>query len=313
MEYRILGRTGLRVSRLGVGTGGPSQFGQKSGVSENDIGNFVRLALDRGINYFDTAASYRESEALLGRALLGVPRESYILSTKFQVGSLEEPTKPEQLVQSVERSLVRLRVETIDIVQYHGLLPKLYARAVENLMPALLMLKDEGKIRFIGVTEKFGQDGPHEMLAKALRDDCFDTIMVGYNLLNPVPEKTLLPLCREKTVGVICMVPVRRSLAQPEHLRERLDEAIDQGWLDSNALSGARPLDWLVKGPVTSLPAAGYKYVAAHPAIHTILSGTSNSEHLEENIKAVEGPPLPEEDMARLRSIFGDVWHPLVN
>ena len=313
MEYRTLGRTGLRVSRLGIGTGGPSRFGQRSGVSENDIGKLVRLALDRGINYFDTAASYGESEAMLGRVLRGVARESYILSTKFQVGSLEEPTTPEKLVQSVERSLERLRVETIDIVQYHGLVPGLYSQSVENLMPALLKLKDAGKIRFIGVSETFSRDGPHEMLARALRDDHFDTIMVGYNLLNPTPEKKILPLLKEKNVGTICMVPVRISLAQPEHLRERLDEAIDQGWLDSNALPGDRPLDWLVKGPVTSLPAAGYKYVAAHPAIHTILTGTSNIEHLEENIKALEGPPLPEEDMARLRSIFGEVWHPLVN
>ncbi len=313
MEYRTLGRTGLRISRLGIGTGGPSQFGQRSGVSENDIGNLVKLALDRGINYFDTAASYRESEAMLGRALRGVARESYILSTKFQVGSLEEPTTPKKLVQSVECSLGRLRVETIDILQYHGLRPQLYTQSVENLMPALLKLKDEGKIGFIGVSETFSLDGPHEMLGMALRDDCFDTIMVGYNLLSPSPEKTLLPLCGDKTAGVICMVPVRRSLAQPEYLRKRLNEAIDQGWLDPNALSGDRPLDWLVKGSVTSLPAAGYKYVAAHPAVHTILTGTSNIEHLEENIKAVEGPPLAEEDMARLRSIFVNVCSPLAN
>ncbi len=313
MEYRTLGRTGLRVSRLGVGTGGPSQFGQRSGVCENDIGKLVKLALDRGINFFDTAAAYRESEAILGRALRGVPRDAYILATKFSAGDFEEPTTPEGLIQSVERSLRHLRVETIDILQYHGLVPGFYRRAVENLMPALLKLKVEGKIRFIGATETFQRDEPHEMLSRALGDDHFDTIMVGYNFLNPVPEKKLLPLCREKNVGIIGMVPVRRSLSQPEHLRKRLDEAIDQGLLDPNALPGDRPLDWLVKGAVTSLPAAGYKYVAAHPAIATILTGTSKVEHLDENIAAVEGPPLPDEDMTRLRSIFGNLQYPLVS
>ncbi|MDP6779911.1 MAG: aldo/keto reductase, partial [Candidatus Latescibacteria bacterium] len=72
-------------------------------------------------------------------------------------------------------------------------------------------------------------------------------------------------------------------------------------------------LGWLVKGHVESLPSAGYKYAAAHPAIGTVLTGTANVDHLEENVKAILGPPLPDADMARLRSIFGDVWEPLGN
>ncbi len=83
MEYRRFGRTGLSVSVMGLGSGGPSQLGQGSGVSEADAAGVVRRALDLGINLIDTAADYRESEAILGRALRGVPRERYILCTKF--------------------------------------------------------------------------------------------------------------------------------------------------------------------------------------------------------------------------------------
>ena len=83
MEYRRFGRTGLSVSVMGLGSGGPSQLGQGSGVPEAEAAGVVRRALDLGINLIDTAADYRESEAILGRALRGVPRERYILCTKF--------------------------------------------------------------------------------------------------------------------------------------------------------------------------------------------------------------------------------------
>ena len=83
MLYRTLGRTGLRVSLLGIGTGGPSNFGQSTGVPEADIHRLVKRALDVGVNIFDTAAGYRDSEAILGRALKGVPRDGYYLATKF--------------------------------------------------------------------------------------------------------------------------------------------------------------------------------------------------------------------------------------
>ena len=108
MLYRTLGRTGLRVSLLGIGTGGPSNFGQSTGVPEADIHRLVKRALDVGVNIFDTAAGYRDSEAILGRALKGVPRDRYYLATKFNPEREEEVVKPEDVVASVERSLTRL-------------------------------------------------------------------------------------------------------------------------------------------------------------------------------------------------------------
>jgi aryl-alcohol dehydrogenase-like predicted oxidoreductase len=75
MKYRTLGRTELRVSVMGVGTGGPSNFGQSTGVPEEESARLVSRALDLGINFFDTSAAYRESESILGRALDGVRRD----------------------------------------------------------------------------------------------------------------------------------------------------------------------------------------------------------------------------------------------
>ncbi len=120
-------------------------------------------------------------------------------------------------------------------------------------------------------------------------------------------------MCREKNVGVICMVAVRRALSRPEVLKERITDAKARGLIAPDVLPDDDPLGWLIKDHVTSLPAAGYKYVAAHPAMGTVLTGTANLANLEANVEAILGPPLPEEDMARLRSIFGEVWEPLGN
>lgn len=313
MEYRTLGRTGLRVSVMSIGTGGPSNFGQSTGVSEPDVTRLVHRALDLGINFFDTAAGYKESEAILGRALEGVPREDYIVATKFQAARDAWTATPEAAVESVERSLKRLRVETIDVMQFHGVKPNDYQRTIEIFVPVMVRLQEQGKFRFLGVSETYSQDPRHEMFPMALKDDLFDTAMVGYSLLSPTPEHRVLPMCRERNVGVICMVAVRRALSRPEVLKERIVDAAAQGLIAPGALPDDDPLGWLVRDHVGSLPAAGYKYVAAHPAVSTVLTGTANIRHLEDNVEAILGPPLPEEDMARLRSVFGEVWEPLGN
>jgi aryl-alcohol dehydrogenase-like predicted oxidoreductase len=318
MEYRTLGRTGLEVSVMGFGTGGPSQFGQHSGESVEEAVRLVGRTLDLGINFFDTSQLYRASEELLGRAFQGVPRRDYIVATKFayerDAGAFgpSELVAPEEVEASVERSLRLLQVETIDVLQFHGVKPGNYRAAIDRFMPALARLREQGKFRFLGVSENYARDYEHEMLSMALEDDVFDTVMVGYNLLGPAPEQDILPACQRQNVGAICMVAVRRSLSRPEHLKERLSDALSRGVIERDALTDKEaPLDWLIQGPVESLPAAGYKYVAAHPAIGTVLTGTTNSAHLEANIRAILGPSLPPEHMARLRRIFARVREPL--
>ena len=313
MEYRTLGRTGLRVSVLGIGTGGPSQFGQSTGVPEADVARMVRRALALGVNFFDTAAGYGESEAILGRALTGVPREDYVLATKVQVARDEWTSSPDDVVACVERSLARLRVDVIDIMQFHGVTPEDYARTMEIFLPVMARLQEQGKFRFLGVSETYSQDPGHEMFPMALADDHFDAAMVGYNMISPTAEHRVLPMCLEKNVGVICMVAVRRALSRPDVLAERIAYAKEKGLIARDSVPDDDPLGWLVKGHVASLPAAAYKYVASHPAMGTVLTGTANLEHLEANVRAILGPPLPDEDMVRLRGIFGAVWEPLGN
>ena len=134
MRYRELGRTGLQVSLVSLGTGGPSRVGQNTHGDESESHRVIQRAVDLGINLIDTAADYSDSEAILGRALQNVPREQYYLATKFNPDPQEndEVITPRQLVESCERSLSRLKTEVIDIFQFHGLTPSNYAQAVDR-------------------------------------------------------------------------------------------------------------------------------------------------------------------------------------
>ena len=313
MLYRTLGRTGLRVSLLSLGTGGPSNFGQRTGVPEADVHRLVRRALDAGVNLFDTAAGYRDSEAILGRALKGVPRDRYYLATKFTPEQDGEIVAPDDVVASVERSLKRLQTDYVEVLQFHGVRPQQYRTVMERLLPTVLKLRDQGKCRWIGITEQYGEDGAHEMLRMALQDNHFATAMVGYNMLNQSADRLVYPQCLEHNVGVFIMFAVRRVLAVRERLEETVADLKQRGLVAPDALPDARPLDWLIHGNVDSVPSAAYKFTAMHPAVSTVLSGTANLEHFESNLRALEDPTLPDADYARLHDLFGQVIDPIGN
>jgi L-galactose dehydrogenase len=313
MLYRTLGRTGLRVSLLGVGTGGPSNFGQATGVPEADIHRLVRRALDVGVNIFDTAAGYRESEAILGRALKGVSRDHYYLATKFTPEHDNQVVSPEEVVASVERSLTHLRTEYVEVLQFHGVRPRHYREVVDRLLPTVLKLQEQGKCRWIGITEQYGEDGAHEMLQMALADNHFDTAMVGYNMLNQSADHLVYPQCLEHNVGVFIMFAVRRVLASNERLEQTIADLKQRGLVAADAVPERQPLDWLIHGNVDSIPSAAYKYTAMHAATSTVLSGTANLEHFETNLRALADPVLPAPDYARLRQLFGKVVDPIGN
>src|SRR5437667_309524 len=113
MNYRVLGRTGLKVSLASLGTGGPSRLGQALHRDEAEARRVIQRALDLGVNLFDAAPNYGDSEAILGRALSTVPRDQFLVATKVAPW-----VDVEGLADSCGRSLRRLQVETIDILQF---------------------------------------------------------------------------------------------------------------------------------------------------------------------------------------------------
>lgn len=313
MEYRRLGRTGLEVSLVSLGTGGPSRFGQDRGTTPEAARRLVRCALDHGVNFFDTAQGYGDSEALLGPALDGVPRDEYLIATKYNYREDEIVVSPAVVAPAIDQALRRLRVDAIDVMQVHGLLDEHYDEVVARHLPILKDAQAAGKIRFIGVTERFTHDAPHDMLRRAIADDHFDTLMVGYNLLHQGAERHVLPAAQAADIGVIIMIAVRRALSNPDRLREVIADLVERGQLPADAVPADDPLGWLVHGDVTSVVDAAYRFAREHDAVDTVLTGTSRPEHLDANVAALLRGSLPAADQRRLRDIFGHLEEALGN
>ena len=162
MDYTILGRTGLRVSRIGLGGGGASRLGAGTGRTPAESEAVVRRALDLGITLIDTAESYG-TEEIIGRALRGVPRDSVVISTKKSAWE-EAHLDPVAVTSALDPSLKRLATDHVDVYLLHAVPAELYPRVVDSVLPVLLKLRAAGKLRWIGLTEAFGSDRGHAML-----------------------------------------------------------------------------------------------------------------------------------------------------
>jgi L-galactose dehydrogenase len=306
MEYTTLGRTGLKVSVAGLGCGGPSRLGLRNNAdSEAGAVSLVRQAIDLGVNFLDTAQSYG-TEPIVGKAIAGLSRGQLVISTKKTLPPADHSNPAGEVIEGLEQSLKSIGTDYIDIYHLHGVEPKDYAFAKERLMPAMRRLRDQGKIRFIGVTEGFVTDSAHKMLEESLREDMWDVVMVGFNLLNPSARKTVFPLSAAKRIGVLNMFAVRRALSQPERLNTLCAELVQEGLIPGSAIDLADPLGFLLqKGVAATIPEAAYRFCRHQSAVDVVLTGTGNPEHLKANIEAILKPALPQQALRRLEELFG--------
>ena len=309
MLYRTLGRTGLNVSLLSYGTGGPRMFGQNEGMERSGQVAIVRRCIDLGVNLFDTAKGYENSESILGECLKGIPRDSYHLITKWRFE--EAPTGPQErvLADSIEDSLRTLGTDHIEIYMLHGLTDEWYDDGVERYYPILERSREQGKIGAIGLSTQFMVDAPQDgaLISLTRNPDLWDVMMVKYGILNQYAVKEILPLSLKHDVGIVNMAAARIRLPDPDLLEQTVAEWKENGYLKPDSLPEKDPLGWLVHDDVESVVAAGYKFAADHPAIGTVLTGTSNLDHLEQNARALERPSLDEADSQRLIDVFNHI------
>jgi aryl-alcohol dehydrogenase-like predicted oxidoreductase len=302
MKTITLGRTSLQVTVAGLGCGGFSRLGlEKRGVDH--AASIVRTAYDEGINFFDTATLYG-TQVAVGKGLSEIPRDKYVLSTKF----LYKGKSPDDLRKSLEESLRELKTDYVDIYHLHGVTPVDYPFIRDTFVPIMQKIKQEGKIRFLGVTENFSQDTSHNMFKTLLPEDLFDVIMVGYNILNPSARKTILPLAQEKKVGVLCMYAVRAARANPKQLKIDIGRILEHGQADPAIVKIDNTIDFLIeKKVVHSIMEAAYRFCRHTQGIHVVLTGTSDSAHLKENIASILKAKLPEDVLNKLDEMFGRV------
>jgi L-galactose dehydrogenase len=296
MDYTVLGRTGLRVSRMGLGGGGHSRLGLSQGKTDAEAETVVREALALGVNFIDTAESYK-TEEVIGRGIGGTPRDQVVLSTKAGVGWQERNCTGAEMRERVEACLKRLQTDYVDVFHLHGVSPEEYAYAREALVPTLYELR-----------EQFIADPSHKTLTLALQDDYWDVMMVGFSLLNPSARHLVFPQTQAKQIGTLGMFAVRRALSQPDALRELMETLVSQNQVSPNAFNPAEPLDFLTaEGVAANIPEAAYRFSRWEPGMDLTLSGTGNVEHLKANAYALNLPPLPASVLARLEELFGKV------
>jgi L-galactose dehydrogenase len=215
MDYRDLGRTGLKLPVLSFGA---SSLGQEfRPVDINEALRAVRVALDLGMNFIDTSPYYGRgmSEVLLGVALRGVPRDRYLLGTKlgrYDVNHFDFSAK--RVVESVDISLHRMGVEHLDIILCHDIEFVDMAPIVNETLPALRKVQQQGKVRFVGVSGY-----PMKMFRYVLDRAPLDVIL-SYNhyTLQNTMLADLVPYLKEKGVGIMNAAPFSARLLTNAHL-----------------------------------------------------------------------------------------------
>ena len=301
MQTTILGRTGLTVSRMGVGAGGPSQIGRKTGLSENESADLLRHAFDQGVNFVDTAEGYG-TEPIVGQALQGRDRSSIIVSTKKSTRRQE--VNAQTLQASLDQSLQNLGTDYIDLYNLHGVVPQDYPRLVTDIYPILQKAQDQGKIRFVGLSEMFNEDLGHTMLQMALTDDLWDVLMVGFNLLNQTAREKVFAQAMEQNVGIQIMFAVRKALSHPDNLRAFVADLVQKGQIEPTDIDD---FPAFLLAQTASLPDAAYRFCRDEPGVHIVLSGTGNAEHLDANLASFAQRSLAQDTRARLKYIFRHV------
>jgi len=305
MQYTMLGRTGLRVSVAGLGTGGFSRMGLKTGKSEDEAARLVLDAVELGVNFIDTAPPYG-TEGVVGRALQQIPRESVVVATKSTVHRNGEWWTPERVVASLDNSLRVMGTDYVDVFNLHAVDPFMYDYARDTLAPALAEQKAKGKIRHIGLTENPILDHVNATLKRAVNDPVWEVFMVGFHMMHQGARQNVFPATRQNGIGTLIMFAVRSIFADPPRVAREIKALAAAGKVETWLGDSDDPLGFLVhEGGAANMIEAAYRYVRHEPGVDVTLFGTGDAAHLRSNVAALLKPPLPDADRNKLEVLFG--------
>jgi L-galactose dehydrogenase len=278
MEYRQLGGTELRISVLGFGASPLGDVFRKTTPEERN--GAVHLAVDRGINFFDVSPYYgiTLAEERLGVALEG-RREKVVLATKCgRYGGSEFDFSAKTITDGFEESLKRLRTDHVDLLQAHDVEFGHVSQIVEETLPAMRRLQEQGKARYIGITG-YSLKNLMEIAGKAKVDSILS--YCRYNLLITDMDRALVPFAKKNGVGVIN--------ASPLHMGIITERGAPEWHPAPQAVRDAgQQIVALCKGRGVDASEVALKFCLDYAGAASTLVGLSSREHVERNLKAME-------------------------
>jgi aryl-alcohol dehydrogenase-like predicted oxidoreductase len=308
MKYKILGKTGLRVSTVGLGT--MVHAGHFGPMKDEESLSAIDTALELGVNFIDTSDAYGAgyAETLLGNALKG-RRNKVIIATKGG-NVMTGPDRgkriftPDYIDGVLHESLKRLQTDYIDLYQLHN--PNVEVIERGEVWEVLERAKQAGKIRHYGVSINTMEEG-----IAAVRDGRSETIQVEYNLLTQEPADAFFAPALAANIGIIARIPLKRGI-----LTGKLTAADEQRFQGEDVrarsfkgepfrkeLAKAEQLRFLVHGPVENMVQAAIAFCVAHPAVSIAIPGARNAAQMRENA-AGSDVELPPEDLERVAELW---------
>jgi aryl-alcohol dehydrogenase-like predicted oxidoreductase len=310
MEYRQLGRSGLRVSAIGLGG---NTFG--NGADEAQTGKIINRALDIGINFIDTADVYSRgvSETFVGKAVAGRRREA-LIATKVRGKMGDKPNDEglsrKHIMDGMEDSLRRLNTDYVDLYQVHQVDAN---TPIYETLSALDALVQQGKVRYIGCSN-FAAWQICEALWAADRKNLtpFVSVQPRYNIFDRAIERELVPFCRQYGIGIIPYSPLAGGLltgkykpgeAPPPDTRAGRNPRM-QSQLNDDTLGKVDALRNWAKGRDRTVGELALAWLLSRPEVSTIIAGATRPEQVEDNAKAAEWK-LSAEDLKEIDQALG--------
>ena len=323
MHMRAFGRTGMQLSVLGFGCGAVGGLMVRGDPADQE--RTIARALAAGVNYFDTAVQYGngESEKNLGRVLQKLKPANVVVGTKVRLQPSDEDRIADAITKSLEASLGRLRLDRVDIFHLHNSITETgggpvlsIEQVLGEVVPAFEKLRQQGKIRFLGLTAI----GDTAALHQAIDSRAFDSAQVVYNLLNPSAAEVLpanypaqdygrlFDHTQAAGVGVVGIrvlaggslsgTSERHPIASPPP--EPIGSAINY---DGDVQRARRLIPLVKEGFAASLTEAATRFAITHPAMGTILVGIATPQQFEDALAAVQRGPLPPAALDRLSAL----------
>jgi len=313
MQYRILGKTGIKVSEIGYGAWGIGGAMWQGSQDEESL-RALHRAIDLGLNFLDTALVYGDghSENLIGK-LMKERKEQLYFASKIPPKNRKWPAVPgsalrdafpyDHIIRCTEMSLKNLGVDTIDVQQFH-VWDDGWATETE-WQDAIATLKEQGKIRFFGMS--LNNHEPDNAL-KVAATGLVDSFQVIYNIYDQTPEKNLFPLCQKNKIGIIVRVPLDEGglsgviTAETQFPENDFRNSYFRGNRKQQVAEHTNALKKLLGKEAATLAELALRFCLHHPAVSTVIPGMRSRSNVEANCMISDGRNLSESLIVELRN-----------